>query len=244
MEDAAALEEFLDGFTAVEGAKVLVHGGGREATRIAARLGIETRMAEGRRITDAPMLEVVTMVYAGKVNKAIVAGLQKRGCKAIGLSGADMNSMISRKRPVGEIDYGYVGDIQSVDAEAIAMLIDAGIIPVMVPITSDGCGQLLNTNADSVASAVARALAAKYEVTLVSCFEKKGVLSDPDDDDSVISSINKESYARLKADGTVSGGMLPKLQNAFEALEAGVSKVLVTKADQLGNENAGTTITI
>ena len=244
MEDASALEDFLDRFTALEGAKVLVHGGGREATRIASRLGIETKMAEGRRITDAPMLEVVTMVYAGKVNKAIVAGLQKRGCTAVGLTGADMNSVTSTRRPAGAIDYGYVGDIRSVDAGALSMLIGEGIIPVMAPITCDGCGQLLNTNADSVASALARALAAKYEVTLVSCFEKKGVLSDPDDDDSVISNINKASYETLKADGTVSGGMLPKLQNAFEALEEGVSKVLITKADQLGNDLCGTSITL
>ncbi|MBO4757713.1 MAG: acetylglutamate kinase [Bacteroidales bacterium] len=231
VEDPEALDAFLDGFAALPGLKVLVHGGGRAATKVAAQLGVPTRMVEGRRITDADMLRVVTMVYGGLVNKGVVAALQARGVNALGLTGADLGCMRAVKRPVKDIDYGFVGDMESVDTSILADLVARGVVPVMAPLSFDGKGSLLNTNADTIASSVAKALAERFEVTLVYCFEKAGVLKDPDDDASVIPLITKESFAGLASDGTVSGGMLPKLQNAFEALESGVKEVRITKAD-------------
>ena len=231
VEDPEALDAFLDGFAALPGLKVLVHGGGREATKVAAQLGVPTRMVEGRRITDADMLRVVTMVYGGLVNKGVVAALQARGVNALGLTGADLGCMRAVRRPVKDIDYGFVGDMESVDTSILADLVARGVVPVMAPLSFDGKGTLLNTNADTIASSVAKALAERFEVTLVYCFEKAGVLKDPDDDASVIPLITKESFAGLASDGTVSGGMLPKLQNAFEALESGVKEVRITKAD-------------
>ena len=233
VEDPQALDAFLTGFAAMPGLKVLVHGGGREATRVAAQLSIQTRMVDGRRITDADMLRVVTMVYGGLVNKSVVAALQARGVNALGLTGADLGCMLAVKRPVKDIDYGYVGDMEKVDTSILADLISRGVVPVMAPLSFDGKGTLLNTNADTIASSVAKALAERFEVTLVYCFEKAGVLKDPDDDASVIPLITKESFAGLASDGTVSGGMLPKLQNAFEALGSGVKEVRITKADAL-----------
>ena len=230
VEDNDRLRRFLSGFAAAGGRKVLVHGGGRRATAVAARLGVEIRMVDGRRITDKDMLEVVTMVYGGLVNKNIVAGLQAIGVNALGLTGADADAVRSHKRPVKDIDYGYVGDVDRVAADRLSTLIEAGITPVMAPLTHDGQGCLLNTNADTIAAETAKALAAMYDVTLVFCFEKKGVLADPDDDDSVIPVITRADYARLAASGTVAGGMLPKLDNAFTALEAGVSRVNITLA--------------
>lgn len=230
VEDNDRLRRFLSGFAAAGGRKVLVHGGGRRATAVAARLGVESRMVDGRRITDKDMLEVVTMVYGGLVNKNIVAGLQANGVNALGLTGADADAVRSHKRPVKDIDYGYVGDVDRVAADRLSTLIEAGITPVMAPLTHDGQGCLLNTNADTIAAETAKALAAMYDVTLVFCFEKKGVLADPDDDDSVIPVITRADYARLAASGTVAGGMLPKLDNAFAALEAGVSRVNITLA--------------
>ena len=241
VEDPQALDAFLTGFAAMPGLKVLVHGGGREATKVAARLGIQTKMVDGRRITDADMLRVVTMVYGGLVNKGVVAALQARGVNALGLTGADLGCMLAVKRPVKDIDYGYVGDMEKVDTSILADLISKGVVPVMAPLSFDGKGTLLNTNADTIASSVARALAERFEVTLVYCFEKAGVLRDPDDDTSVIPLITKESFAGLASDGTVSGGMLPKLQNAFEALESGVKEVRITKADA---PEGGTRITL
>lgn len=231
VEDPQALDAFLTGFAAMPGLKVLVHGGGREATKVAAQLGIRTKMVDGRRITDADMLRVVTMVYGGLVNKGVVAALQARGVNALGLTGADLGCMLAVKRPVKDIDYGYVGDMRKVDTSILADLISRGVVPVMAPLSFDGKGTLLNTNADTIASSVAKALAERFEVTLVYCFEKAGVLKDPDDDASVIPLITKKSFAGLVSDGTVSGGMLPKLQNAFEALESGVKEVRITKAD-------------
>ena len=230
VEDNDRLRRFLSGFAAAGGRKVLVHGGGRRATAVAARLGVESRMVGGRRITDKDMLEVVTMVYGGLVNKNIVAGLQAIGVNALGLTGADADAVRSHKRPVKDIDYGYVGDVDRVAADRLSTLIEAGITPVMAPLTHDGQGCLLNTNADTIAAETAKALAAMYDVTLVFCFEQKGVLADPDDDDSVIPVITRADYARLAASGTVAGGMLPKLDNAFAALEAGVSRVNITLA--------------
>ena len=231
VEDPQALDAFLGGFAAMPGLKVLVHGGGREATKVAAQLGVPTRMVDGRRITDADMLRVVTMVYGGLVNKGVVAALQARGVNARGLTGADLGCMRAVKRPVKDIDYGFVGDMEKVDTSILADLIARGVVPVMAPLSFDGKGSLLNTNADTIASSVARALAERFEVTLVYCFEKAGVLRDPDDDGSVIPLITKESFAGLVADGTVAGGMIPKLQNAIDALEGGVHEVRITRAD-------------
>lgn len=228
VEDDARLDALLAAFAAIDGRKVLVHGGGRRATAVASRLGVETQMVGGRRITDQAMLEVVTMVYGGLVNKNVVARLQACGVDAIGLTGADGGVMLSHKRPVKDVDYGFVGDVERVDGDRLASLIEGGLTPVLAPLTHDGHGHLLNTNADTIAAEAAKALAARYDVTLVYCFEKPGVLADPDDDTSLIPVITRQDFARLAADGTVSGGMLPKLENAFSAISAGVSRVNIT----------------
>lgn len=233
VEEASSLQRLLTDFAAISGHKLLVHGGGRSATRIAEQLGIESRMVDGRRITDAETLRVVTMVYGGLVNKNIVAGLQARGVNALGLTGADMDVIRSVKRPVKDIDYGYVGDVERVDARLLGDLIARGVVPVMAPLTHDGAGNLLNTNADTIASETARALAARFDVTLVYCFEKKGVLRDPDDEDSVIPRLNRRSFEALTADGTIAGGMIPKIENALAAIEAGVKRVIITRADAI-----------
>lgn len=244
VEDPASLVALLNGFAKIQGLKVLVHGGGRTATQLAGRLGIETQMANGRRITDAQTLQVVTMVYGGLVNKNIVARLSAMGIKALGLTGADMAVIRSHKRPLTPegIDYGFVGDVDSVDADALKLIIDGGIIPVVAPLTLGDGGTLLNTNADTVAGETAKALSRLYDVTLMFCFEKKGVLRNPDDEDSVISHIDTRLYQQLKEEGIVSGGMLPKIDNSFAALNGGVSRVIITRADLLGRD--GTTITL
>ena len=230
VEDEARLGSLLAAFAAISGRKVLVHGGGRSATAMAARLGIESRMVGGRRITDRSMLEVATMVYGGLVNKNIVARLQAADVDAIGLTGADGDVIHSHKRPVKDVDYGFVGDVDRVDGDMLSRLVEAGMTPVMAPLTHDGLGNMLNTNADTIAAETAKALAARYDVTLVYCFEKKGVLADPDDDDSLITLITRADFERLVADGTISGGMLPKLENAFSAIFSGVSRVNITLA--------------
>lgn len=243
VEDELQLSQLLKDFSAIEGRKVLVHGGGRKATKMAERLGIETKMVEGRRITDADMLEVVTMVYGGLVNKNLVAKLQANGVNALGLTGADANAIRSHKRPLKNgVDYGFVGDVDQADGEMLGRLIEAGITPVMAPLTHDGEGHILNTNADTIASETAKALANLYDVTLIFSFEKKGVLRNPDDDDSVIATITHADFERYKADGTISGGMLPKIENALSAVDAGVSKVIVTLATAIDGKH-GTTIT-
>ena len=243
VEDEAQLGQFLSDFIAIDGAKILVHGGGRRATKIAEKLGIETKMIDGRRITDAPMLEVVTMVYGGMVNKHIVALLQALGVDAIGLTGADGNVIRAHRRPLREgIDYGFVGDVDEVESSKIAHFIDDSLVPVIAPLTHDGQGNMLNTNADTMASETAKAMAQHYDVTLIFAFEKPGVLSRPDDDSSVISSITHEEFARLKADGTISGGMLPKIENALQAIDAGVSRVVITSAKAIDGHH-GTIIT-
>lgn len=196
VEEEATLRRLLDDFAAIDGYKVLVHGGGRSATKLAAQLGIESRMVNGRRITDAETLKVVTMVYGGLVNKNIVAGLQARGVNALGLTGADMDVIRSAKRPVKEVDYGFVGDVKQVNADFLGDLIHKGVVPVMAPLTHDGAGNLLNTNADTIAGETAKALAALFDVTLVFCFEKKGVLRDENDDDSVIPHITPADFER------------------------------------------------
>ena len=209
VEEEASLKQLLADFSSIEGKKLLVHGGGRSATRMAERLGIATQMVEGRRITDTPMLEVVTMVYGGLVNKTIVARLQALGINALGMTGADMNIMLSDRRPVKTIDYGWVGDVRRADGVALSRLIDSGVVPVIAPLTHDGKGNMLNTNADTMAGETAKALAKHYRVTLVFCFEKNGVLRDENDDNSVIPSITPEEYAQLRAEGIVQGGMIP-----------------------------------
>lgn len=233
VEEEASLQQLLDDFAAIEGRKVLVHGGGRSATRLAERLGIQNRMVNGRRITDIETLQVVTMVYGGLVNKNIVAGLQARGINALGLTGADMDVIRSVKRPVKDIDYGFVGDVEQVNATLLSDLIARGVVPVMAPLTHDGQGRMLNTNADTIAGETAKALAALFDVTLVYCFEKKGVLRDENDDDSVIPTITPAEFKQLVADGVIQGGMIPKLENSFEALDAGVSEVVITLASAI-----------
>lgn len=241
VEEPQSLNKLLDSFALVKGKRILIHGGGRTATKVASTMGLETHMANGRRITDPEMLRVVTMVYGGLVNKQVVALLNSRGLCALGLTGADLGVVRAHKRIVtpGDIDYGLVGDVDKVDALAMKHLLDGDIIPVVAPLTLGKDGQLLNTNADTIASEVAKAMASLYDVTLIYCFEKKGVLRNADDDDSVIEHIDSASYAELKAKGTVSGGMLPKLENSFAALQAGVQKVIITRADSL---NGGGTI--
>lgn len=242
VEEEATLKSLLERFSKVEGKKVLVHGGGRSATALATKLGIESKMVDGRRITDAETLKVVTMVYAGLVNKNIVANLQSLGLNALGLTGADMNYMRSDKRPVKTVDYGFVGDVKEVNASLLADLISKDVVPVLAPLTHDKKGNLLNTNADTIAGEAAKALAQYFDVTLIYCFEKKGVLRDENDDDSVIAEINPQLFQEYVEKGIIQGGMIPKLENSFAAINAGVSKVVITKADELGN-NSGTVIT-
>lgn len=242
VEEQATLSRLLASFAAIPGRKVLVHGGGRSATAMASRLGIESRMVSGRRITDKAMLEVVTMVYAGLVNKNIVAGLQALGVNALGMTGADMNILLSDKRPVGEVDYGYVGDVRRVDAAALSALIEMGVVPVIAPLTHDGQGSMLNTNADTMAGETAKALALRYEVSLVYCFEKRGVLRDENDDNSVIAEMTRQQFETYRAEGVVQGGMIPKLENAFDAIRHGVREVIITRADAIGQPHEGTRI--
>ncbi|MCC2547870.1 acetylglutamate kinase [Hymenobacter sp. BT175] len=232
IDDAPQLGKFLAELSRLDGRKVLVHGGGKGASQMLSDLGIEPRMVQGRRITDAATLDIVTMFYAGKTNKQLVALLQQHGVNALGLSGADGNTIRAIKRPVKDIDYGFVGDLPegSVNTGLVEQLLEAGITPVFCAITHDGQGQLLNTNADTIASRLATALAGRYQVELHFCFEKDGVLADINDDSSVIPQITPAQYAQLKANGVVAAGMLPKLDNAFAALDAGVEKVIIENA--------------
>ena len=238
VEDEAQLSQLLKDFSAIEGKKVLVHGGGRKATKVAEALGIESKMVGGRRITDADMLSVVTMVYGGLVNKNLVARLQANGVNALGLTGADMDVIRSHKRPIKDgVDFGFVGDVDKANGQMLSKLIEEGITPVMAPLTHDGQGNILNTNADTIASETAKALAPYYDVTLIFSFEKKGVLRNPDDDDSVIPVITRADFINYKADGTISGGMLPKIENALGAIDSGVSRVIITLATALDGQS-------
>lgn len=227
LEVPSELHKALDYFAAIEGPKILVHGGGKQANHIMSALDIEPKMLNGRRITDAATLEVVTMVYAGLVNKTVVSQLQALGCNAMGLSGADGNLIRAHKRIVQTHDYGFAGDIDEINAAAIQQLLDSGFCPCFCAITHDTKGQLLNTNADTIASQLAIALAKGYDVQLQFCFEKAGVMTDPDQDDSVIPILTPALYESHKASGAISGGMLPKLDNAFAAIDAGVSAVWI-----------------
>ena len=241
VEEEQTLNQLLADFSAIEGYKVLVHGGGRSATKLASQLGIESKMVNGRRITDEETLKVVTMVYGGLVNKNIVAGLQAKGVNAMGFTGADMNVIRSVKRPVKDVDYGFVGDVEKVNAGLLADLIRQGVVPVMAPLTHDGQGSMLNTNADTIAGETAKALAELFDVTLVFCFEKKGVLSDEYDDDSVIPVITPELFKEYVEKGVIQGGMIPKLENSFSAIDAGVSQVVITLASAI-HQQGGTVI--
>ena len=232
LENEAQRNAFLHQFAAIEGPKVLVHGGGRLATTMAERLGVETQMIDGRRVTDKETLNIVTMVYGGLVNKQVVAQLQTMGVNAIGMTGVDGGWMKSVKRPIKNgIDYGYVGDVIEVNGAHLRKLLDNGLTPVIAPITYSAEGLLLNTNADTVASKTAISLAPNVQLTF--CFEKAGVLSNPDDESSLIARITPESYTQLKADGIISGGMIPKIDNAFAAIEHGVQSVRITHASNL-----------
>jgi len=244
LENETLLKRFVHTFSALEGKKILVHGGGKIASQIAGDLGIAAKMVDGRRITDAETLKVVTMVYAGLANKNVVALLQAYKCDAIGLSGADANVIKTVKRPVKTIDYGFAGDMRpdSINTKRIHDLLEIGLCPVFSAITHNGEGQLLNTNADTIASTLATGLAAIYDVSLIYCFEKKGVLQDIHDETSIISKIDSSNYKHLKQNGIISDGMIPKLDNAFEALSKGVAKVIIKHADDLLDMHAGTTI--
>lgn len=242
VEEPDTLAALITDFAAIPGLKLLVHGGGRSATRLASQLGIEQKMVDGRRITDSDTLRIVTMVYGGLVNKNIVCSLQAKGINAIGLTGADMDIIRSHRRPAGAIDYGFVGDVDRVDAKAIARLLDAGLVPVIAPLSHDGKGSMLNTNADTIASEVAQALAPLFNTTLTFCFEKAGVLADQDDDNSVIKKINRATYQQLRDQNIIAGGMIPKLDNAFKALDSGVKEVVITRADAIANADCGTSI--
>ncbi|MBQ9362072.1 MAG: acetylglutamate kinase [Bacteroidaceae bacterium] len=251
VEKDDTLTQLIKNFSTIPGPKVLVHGGGRSATRIANQLGIQSTMIGGRRVTDADMLRVVTMVYGGLVNKNIVAQLQACGINALGLTGADLNAIRSHKRPPKKttlddgtesmVDFGYVGDVDSANGQMLASLIQQGITPVMAPLTHDGQGNLLNTNADTIASTTAKALTPFFDVTLIFCFEHAGVLRNPDDETSVIPLIDEHLFQQYTTDGTISGGMIPKIENALEAIRAGVKQVIITREDAIDGTQ-GTTI--
>ena len=245
IDDAQALSSFLYIFSLIEGPKILVHGGGKSATALAEQTGLEVKMIDGRRITDAATLELITMVYAGKINKTIIAQLQALDCNAVGFTGADGNTITSEKRPVSTIDYGFVGDVKLVETSTLELLLNNNISPVFCAITHDKNGQLLNTNADTIASELAIAFAAQFEVELYYCFEKKGVLKDVNDDDSVIQNITKSSYKKLLEAQLIFSGMLPKLNNCFHALDHQVSKVCIGTPEMLLDSKAiFTTLTI
>ncbi|KAA5547781.1 acetylglutamate kinase [Adhaeribacter rhizoryzae] len=235
IDDEAKLNSFLKDFAQLTGPKILVHGGGKIATEVSKGLGIEARLVDGRRITDAETLRVVTMVYGGLVNKNIVAKLQANNCNALGLTGADADIIPATKRPVKDIDYGFVGDITegTIPAKTLKLLLENNLTPVIAPLTHDGQGNLLNTNADTIASALAVALSGHFETRLTYCFEKKGVLTDINDDNSVIHQITNNQYTSLKNDGTIAQGMIPKLDNAFRAIAAGVTSVFICHADDV-----------
>ena len=239
VEDEKSLSGLLMSFSSRQGKKILVHGGGKIATEMADKLGVETQMIDGRRITSAEMLKVVTMVYGGLVNKNLVARLQALGVNALGLTGADMNVIMSVKRPVELVNFGFVGDVKYVNTKALVSLLEAGAVPVLAPLTHDKEGSMLNTNADTIASSVARALAEKYSVTLTFCSSIPGVLKDLSDPTSLIKTVAKKDFEPMVADGTISEGMIPKLQNAFDAINDGVSKVVITSPSDL---SGGTTI--
>jgi acetylglutamate kinase len=248
IDQPEALAAFLNDYVRIGGRKILIHGGGKIATEVSRALGIETKMVDGRRITSAETLKVVTMVYGGSINKTIVSGLQARGCNAIGLTGADANVIVAKKREDKKIDYGYVGDVERVNVTPIMQFLNAGLSPVFAPLTHDGKGTMLNTNADTIAAALASALCTHYRTRLIYCFDKKGVLASADED-AVISRLTLAQYHDLKAKAIISKGMLPKLEQAFEALHSGVAAVVLCHALQVrlavdGDPAAGTALVL
>lgn len=246
LDNPSALKKFLEDFASIKEPKILIHGGGKLATRIGDKLGIESRYVNGRRITDEETLNVVTMVYGGLVNKQLVASLQNLGCHAIGLTGADGNIIKATKRPIKDIDYGYVGDItrESVNSTLLYMFLSQNLVPVFAPLTHEG-GSMLNTNADTIASVVAVAMSKHFDVRLIFCFEKKGVLMDVNADDSVITNLHRQKYSELLSKGVFADGILPKLENAYNAIDAGVKEVLIGDAvDLLSNTGMQTTGTL
>jgi acetylglutamate kinase len=246
IDDEKKLSSFLQSFASIKSNKILIHGGGKLATNLADELGVQQKLIDGRRITDAETLKIVTMVYAGYINKNIVSQLQSKNCNAIGLCGADANIIQAHKRIHPSIDYGFVGDIDKVNGEQLMQLINSGLTPIIAPITSDAEGQLLNTNADTIAQEIAKAMSEYYNVQLIYSFEKSGVLLDANDDSTVISSINPKHYETLKTEKKIFAGMIPKIDNAFAALNSGVKKVIIGNAEKLNeliNNSAGTTIT-
>ncbi len=242
IDDESKLSSFLKDFASIEDKKILVHGGGKVATKIGEKLGIESKYVDGRRITDAATIDLVTMVYAGLINKKIVAQLQSFGCNSFGVTGADANLIPAVKRPVKETDYGFVGDIDTENIMGLFWdeLLQLGLTPIVSPITHDGKGQLLNTNADTIAQEVAKVMSGSYEVSLIYSFDKAGVLFDVNDESTVINKLNKNYYDELKSNGKLFAGMLPKLDNAFAALNNGVNKVIIGNAEQLKELIAGT----
>jgi len=241
VENPESLTAFLNDFSLIAGDKILIHGGGRSATALSEKLGLKTNMVEGRRITDAETLKVIIMIYAGLVNKNIVAQLQKLHVDAIGLTGADLNLIISDKRPVKEIDYGFVGNIKEINTQVFIELLKRNYVPVIAPVTHDGKGNLLNTNADTIASEIAKTLAFDYNVRLIYCFEKRGVLMNEADEESLIPVLDFELYQQYKNEGIIQGGMIPKLDNAFRAIASGVKEVVITSASDV-NKEKGTVI--
>lgn len=245
IDDEQKLAIFLQTFAQIDAKKILVHGGGKMATRLAEQLNIPQQMVDGRRITDRETLKIVTMVYAGYINKNLVAALQSMGCNAIGLTGVDGNVIKAHKRQQANVDYGFVGDVDLVETRLLHSLIEQQYIPVIAPVTHNASGQLLNTNADTIAAEIAKAMCKMYNVNLVYCFEKEGVMKDVNDDGSVISEIDQQLYQTLKSDGVIAAGMIPKVDNAFIAISQGVKSVIIGKAEkleQLINYQAGTTI--
>jgi acetylglutamate kinase len=245
IDNPTELKQFLSDFSKIEGYKVLVHGGGKSATKMAESIGLVPQMIDGRRITDAAMLDVVVMIYAGQINKNIVAQLQANSTNAMGFSGADGNLIQSDKRNHPTINYGFVGDVKKVNTNLLETLLSTDIVPVFCAITHDGKGQLLNTNADTIASELAIALSEIFDVTLNYCFEKPGVLYDAEDDSSVIENINQELYSKLKAEKAIHSGMIPKLDNCFNSLSKGVQKIKIGHHRMLQDKTAlYTTITL
>ena len=245
LEDESLLEKISRAFASMDGTRILVHGGGNRASQISRALGIEPNLTGGRRITDARTLDVVTMVYGGWANKKLVARLQSLGCNAIGLSGADADLIRAVKRPVKDIDFGFVGDVERVGVKTLVPLLQAGLTPVFCSLTHDGKGQLLNTNADTVAAEIAGALCREYHTRLYYCFDKNGVLGDLRDPDSTLPGIDRAAFRKLQQEGVIAEGMLPKLHNAFMALDKGVEEVRIGPPDMLtGNNNTFTKLTL
>ena len=245
IENTVELDKFLDLFSKIEGPKILVHGGGKLATQLAGKLGIQSKLVNGRRITDSESIDIITMVYGGLTNKSIVAKLQANKCNAIGLSGADGDAIQAHKRPVKDIDYGYVGDIDGINSNLISALLKEGLTPVFCALSHDGKGQILNTNADTIASEIAIGMGKEYDTTLFYCFEKKGVLLDIKDDNSVVKHINSKKYQELLDQKIIADGMLPKLENCYHALHHNVKKVCLGDIEMIKkNADLYTSITL